>query len=120
MQRKLRRPVVIVDDNPDDVLLATRFIKKHQVNHEILFFDEGKLLIDYLLNNTNPLPQVVLLDMHMPKLDGLAVLQQLSKIERAQTVPIIMLTSSRYERDITESYRLALVIWLNRWMSISF
>ena len=102
----MKPTVLIVEDNADHAWLAMREIKKSDVGYDIIHFENGEELLDYLNTNLNALPAFILLDMHMPSLTGLQVLRKLKKDEHYQSIPVIMLTSSTQEKDIIESYAL--------------
>ncbi|MEJ2210294.1 MAG: response regulator [Anaerolineae bacterium] len=105
--------ILLVEDDPDDELLTLRALKKNRILNEVKVTRDGVEALDYLFGrgdhagrDTRSLPQVVLLDLRLPKLDGLEVLRQLRADERTCLLPIVILTSSDEERDIVESYRL--------------
>lgn len=108
-----RRVILLVEDDPDDELLTLRALEKNRIMNEVVVVRDGVEALDYLFGRgdyagrgTDPLPQVVLLDLRLPKLDGLEVLRQLRAEERTCLLPIVVLTSSDEERDIVDSYRL--------------
>lgn len=99
-------PVVcIVEDNPDDERLTIRALRKGQVANEIIVARNGEEALNLLLN-ADPLPCVVLLDLKLPKIDGLEVLRRIRNNERTRLLPVVILTSSSEDRDIVESYSL--------------
>jgi CheY-like chemotaxis protein len=105
--------ILLVEDDPDDELLTLRALKKNRILNEVKVTRDGVEALDYLFGrgdyagrDTGALPQVVLLDLRLPRLDGLEVLRQLRADERTCLLPIVVLTSSDEERDIVESYRL--------------
>lgn len=99
-------PVVcIVEDNPDDERLTIRALRKGQVANEIIVARNGEEALNLLLN-ADPLPCVVLLDLKLPKIDGLEVLRRIRNNERTRLLPVVVLTSSSEDRDIVESYSL--------------
>ena len=97
--------ILLVEDNPDDELLAIRALKKHHVANRIVVARDGQEAIDYLANEANPLPGLVLLDLKLPKLSGLDVLQRLRAAERTRILPVVILTTSKEEQDLLDSYR---------------
>jgi two-component system response regulator len=108
-----RRVILLVEDDPDDELLTLRALEKNRIMNEVVVVRDGVEALDYLFGRgdyagrgADPLPQVVLLDLRLPKLDGLEVLRQLRAEERTCLLPIVVLTSSDEERDIVDSYRL--------------
>jgi len=105
--------ILLVEDDPDDEALTLRALKKNRILNEVKVTRDGVEALDYLFGrgdyagrDTGALPQVVLLDLRLPRLDGLEVLRQLRADERTCLLPIVVLTSSDEERDIVESYRL--------------
>jgi CheY-like chemotaxis protein len=108
-----KKPILLVDDNPDDVKLTMRALKKSNILNEIVVAHDGVEALDYLFGagkyegrDTNIKPQVVLLDLKMPKLDGLEVLRRMRADERTQPLPVVVLTTSSEDKDKIESYKL--------------
>lgn len=99
------RAIVLVEDNPDDEHLTLRALRRGRIANEILIARNGEEALN-LIFGLNPLPCVILLDLKLPKVDGLEVLQQIRANERTRLLPVVMLTSSSEERDIIESYSL--------------
>jgi two-component system response regulator len=103
----MRATILLVEDNPDDEALALRALKKHHLANEVHVTRDGAEALAYLFDpQLDHLPQVVLLDLKLPKVDGLEVLQQIRESERTRLLPVVILTSSREERDLVEGYRL--------------
>lgn len=105
--------IVIVEDNPDDEALMLRAFKQHKLTNEIVVLRDGVEAIEYLLGtgayagrDTTQMPQVVLLDLKLPKLNGLDVLKRLRADPRTKIVPIVVLTTSKEEGDMVASYDL--------------
>ena len=98
-------PILLVEDNPDDEKLTMRALRRGNVANEILVARNGEEALTMVLN-ANPLPSVVLLDLKLPKVDGLEVLRQIRANERTKLLPVVVLTSSSEEGDIIESYNL--------------
>lgn len=98
--------ILLVEDNPDDELLAMRALRKNNIANEVRIARDGVEAIEYLMDAANDLPQVVLLDLKLPRMDGLDVLQRIRTDERTRYLPVVILTSSNEERDMVESYRL--------------
>jgi two-component system, response regulator len=105
-----RAPILLVEDNPDDVLMTRRALAKHNIGNEILVADDGELALDMLLPGDSvkvPLePAVVLLDLHLPKIDGLEVLRRIRSDPRTAALRVVVLTTSDEHPDQIESYRL--------------
>jgi CheY-like chemotaxis protein len=109
----IRQPILLVEDNGDDEELTLMSFKKSNVANEIHVVRDGQEALDYLKREGDhkhragqPMPQVVLLDLKLPKVDGLDVLKELRAYEPTKTIPVVVLTSSREQKDIVESYRL--------------
>ncbi|MDB5257152.1 MAG: response regulator [Chitinophagaceae bacterium] len=98
--------ILLVEDNPDDAELAIRALRKSNLANHLLHLQDGQEALDYLFNEKNTKPKLVLLDLKMPKVDGIEVLRKLKSDERTRTIPVVMLTSSKEERDIVETYKL--------------
>lgn len=104
-----KKVILLVEDNPDDELLTLRALKKNNIMNDIIVCRNGVEAIDYLFgteNNAACLPQLILLDLKLPKVDGLEVLKKIRSCERTRFLPVVVLTSSKEERDIVESYKL--------------
>jgi two-component system response regulator len=98
--------ILLVEDNPDDANLAIRALKKNNLANHLLHLEDGQKALDYIFNEDNAMPRLILLDLKMPKVDGLEVLKKLKADEKKKLIPIVMLTSSKEESDIVKSYRL--------------
>jgi len=104
---------MLVEDNPDDEALTVRALRKSKVMNEIVVARDGVQALDYLFcegthagRDTSEMPQVVLLDLKLPKLDGLGVLRRLRADERTRLLPVVRLTSSNEEQDRVNGYGL--------------
>ena len=105
--------ILLVEDNADDEKLTLRALKKNNVCNEVVVARDGAEALDYLFGtgaytgrNLNVMPQVVLLDLKLPKLDGLEVLRRLRAHERTKFLPVVILTSSNEEHDRVKGYGL--------------
>jgi CheY-like chemotaxis protein len=105
--------ILLVEDNPRDEALTVRALKKNNVANEIAVARDGVEALDYLFctgayreRNKRLLPQLILLDLKLPKVDGLEVLQKLRAEERTQCLPVVIFTSSSEEEDMIKSYHL--------------
>jgi two-component system, response regulator len=103
--------ILLVEDNPKDEALTLRALQQHNLQSAVVVMRDGVQALDYLLpaaggDAAQPLPQLVLLDLKLPKVDGLEVLRRLRDHERTRLLPVVILTSSAEERDIIEGYRL--------------
>ena len=108
-----KKVILLVEDNPDDELLAIRALKKNNIMNEVVVARDGVEALDYLFGtgayagrDMSVMPQVVLLDLKLPKIDGLEVLRRLRDDERTELLPVVILTSSKEELDLTTSYSL--------------
>ena len=113
MPHKSILDILLVDDNHRDADLAIRALKKSQLVNELLWVKDGEECLDFLFakgkytgRDINLLPRVVLLDLKMPKMNGLEVLEILRSKPLTRTLPVVMLTSSQEEKDIIQSYNL--------------
>jgi len=103
--------ILIVDDSPRDVELTMAAMAENNIKNEIIIAEDGVEALDYLLKrgkyvDDTGLPAVILLDIKMPRMDGIEVLRFIRSVPRFMFIPIIMLTSSCEERDLVESYKL--------------
>jgi len=110
MRKKI---ILLVEDNPDDELLAIRALEKNNIMNEVVVARDGAEALDYLFGSgaytgrdMSVMPQIILLDLKLPKIDGLEVLRRLRHDKRTKLLPVVVLTSSKEERDLTESYSL--------------
>ncbi len=107
------RVILLVEDNPDDEALTLRALKKNHIMNEVVVARDGVEALDYLFGtgahtgrDTSHQPQIILLDLKLPKVGGLEVLQRLRADERTQYLPVIILTSSKEEQDLLNGYKL--------------
>ena len=99
--------ILLVEDNPDDAGLAIHALKKHNLANKVLHLQDGEEALNYLFSHERTsIPKVILLDLKMPKVDGIEVLRKLKSDERRKVIPVVVLTSSREDRDIREAYQL--------------
>jgi CheY-like chemotaxis protein len=105
--------ILLVEDNPDDVELTLRAFRKSNVANDIVVARDGVEALDYLFatgsyghRDANALPQVVLLDLKLPRIDGLHVLERLRAHPKTRLLPVVILTSSNEQRDLASGYRL--------------
>jgi len=99
--------ILLVEDNPSDVELTLRTLKKHGLANSVVVLRDGAEALEFLLGKSpGGRPRLVLLDLKLPKVDGLQLLQQIRADERTRTLPVVIMTSSNEERDVVESYRL--------------
>jgi two-component system response regulator len=103
--------ILLVEDNPDDVALTIRALKSHNITNDVIVAQDGVQAIDYLFGTKQQraptdLPAVVLLDLKLPKINGMEVLQRIRSEERTRLLPVVILTSSDEERDVIDGYKL--------------
>ena len=106
------RTVLLVEDSPDDEALTLRAFRLNNIRNGVVVASDGAMALDYLFGtgefdgrDVDDLPQVVLLDINLPKINGLEVLRRIRADERTKTLPVVILTSSREEQDLVEGYR---------------
>lgn len=105
--------ILLVEDNPDDEALTLRALKKNNIMNEVVVARDGEQALAYLFRtgayagrDNGVMPQVVLLDLNLPKIDGLEVLRRIRADERTRLLPVVILTSSKEEQDLINGYRL--------------
>ena len=105
--------ILLVEDNPFDAELALVALKENRLANRVFHVEDGEEALDFLFSRgryadrgKRQLPRVVLLDLKLPKVDGLEVLRQIKTDPETRLIPVVVLTSSREERDVVESYRL--------------
>jgi two-component system, response regulator len=98
--------ILLIEDNPHDAELTIRTLKKNNLANNLLHLEDGQEALDFLFNNLNEMPKLILLDLKMPRVDGIEVLRKLKADEKKRVIPIVVLTSSKEEQDIVESYKL--------------
>jgi two-component system response regulator len=105
--------ILLVEDNPDDEALTIRALKKNNIGNRLVIVRDGVEAIDFLFGNGSykdrdlkDVPQVILLDLKLPKMDGLEVLRRIRENETTRLLPVVILTSSKEEQDILKGYKL--------------
>jgi two-component system response regulator len=105
--------ILLIEDNQDDVELALRSLRKNNISNEVVVTRDGVQALDYLFatgaysgRDTSIMPTVILLDLKLPKIDGLEVLRRLRADERTQLLPVVIVTSSKEEQDMLNGYKL--------------
>jgi two-component system response regulator len=107
------RPILLVEDNPDDEALTLRAFNKNRIGNQVVVARDGVEALDYHLGNRQHsgrdlavMPAVVLLDLKLPRIDGLEVLRRIRANERTSLLPVVILTTSKEQQDIYEGYSL--------------
>ncbi len=105
--------ILLVEDNPDDEALTLRALKKNNIMNEVVVARDGVQALDYLFGkgvyadrDMSLMPHLILLDLKLPKMDGLEVLRQLRTDDRTKILPVVILTSSKEEQDLINGYSL--------------
>lgn len=102
--------ILLVEDNPSDEALTLRALKKNNIGSDVVVVRDGAEALDYLLGRCSDaadlraMPQLILLDLNLPKIDGLEVLRRIRADQRTKLLPVVILTSSGEERDIVQGY----------------
>jgi two-component system response regulator len=100
-------PILLVEDNPDDEVLTLRAFKRSNVVNEVEVVRDGQEALDYLFGDGSPpkpCPALILLDLKLPKVDGLEVLKQVRANDRTRLIPVVILTSSHERTDLIDTY----------------
>lgn len=107
------RPILLVEDNPDDEALTLRAFTKNRISNPVVVARDGVEALDYLFGtgthagrDLSVMPSVVLLDLKLPRIDGLEVLRRVRADERTKLMPVVILTTSKEQQDIFEGYTL--------------
>jgi two-component system, response regulator len=103
--------ILLVEDNPNDEALTLRALKKNNIGNMVFVARDGAEALDFLFctgtyadRDPNDMPQLILLDINLPKIDGLEVLRRIRRDKRTRRLPVVMLTSSNEEQDLIEAY----------------
>jgi two-component system, response regulator len=104
-----QKSILLVEDNPDDEALTLRALKKNNISNEVLVAHDGVEALELLFGkgngNGSALPAIVLLDLKLPKVDGLEVLRRIRADARTRLLPVVILTTSKEEQDLTNGYQ---------------
>lgn len=113
MRGERHRTILLVEDNPDDEALTLRALEKNNIRNEVVVMRDGAAALDFLFctgthrgRDAADAPELILLDLQLPKMDGLEMLGRLRADERTRLLPVVILTSSRQDQDVVNSYRL--------------
>ncbi len=101
----MNRSILLVEDNPDDEALTLRALKKNNILNEVSVAHDGAEALEFLFTAGADPPGLILLDLNLPKINGLEVLRRLRADERTRLIPVVVLTSSKLDEDIIASYR---------------
>lgn len=112
-----QKVILLVEDNPDDERLTIMGFEENRIANEIVVARDGKEALEFLFgegNDTRQLPQVIVLDLKLPKVNGIEVLQKIRENERTRYLPVVVLTSSREDRDLVETYKLGVNAYVQK------
>src|ERR1700755_1819675 len=105
--------ILFIEDNHDEAELTIRSLKKHNLANKLMHIDDGADALDFIFAKgiysdrmNSPEPKLIILDLKLPKIDGLEILRHLKAEEKTKLIPVVVLTSSQEEKDVIESYRL--------------
>ncbi|TDJ08501.1 MAG: response regulator [Deltaproteobacteria bacterium] len=111
MSATIDKIILLVEDNPDDEELTMRALKKNNISNEIVVARDGAEALDYLFargkyskRDTSIMPQLILLDLKLPKIDGIEVLKQIRSDDRTKLLPVVILTLSKEQQDLVDGY----------------
>lgn len=111
---ELSRMILLVEDDPDHELLTIRALKKANVRNDVRVARDGAEAIEMLLGDKAIKPQVVLLDLKLPKVEGLEVLRRIRESDSTRMLPVVVLTSSDEERDLIRSYQIGVNSYIRK------
>lgn len=112
--------ILLVEDNPTDAELCIRTLRKHKLTNNLVWLKDGQEALDYLFADApagvdpGHQPKVMLLDLRLPKVDGLEVLRRVKADERTKMIPVVVLTSSKEDRDVIQSYKLGVNSFISK------
>jgi two-component system response regulator len=113
--------ILLVEDNPTDAELTIRALTRKNLANKVVWVKDGAEALDFIFakgeysdRNAEELPKLILLDLRMPKVDGLEVLQKIKAEENTRRIPVVVLTSSQEDRDIVESYKLGVNSYVSK------
>lgn len=105
----IKRTILLIEDNEDDVFLTKRALKKKNISHILVIAEDGKEALNYLFEENGQVkqePNLILLDLKLPKIDGLQVLQKVKSEPTTRNIPVVVLSTSSQDEDIVKSYNI--------------
>jgi two-component system, response regulator len=112
--------ILLVEDNPGDVELTLFSLKKNNISNPVVVIRDGQEAMDYIFfqgkysNSTHPAPGLILLDLRLPGVDGIEILKKIKKTDGVKRIPVVVLTSSKEERDVIESSKLGVNSYIRK------
>jgi CheY-like chemotaxis protein len=113
--------ILLVEDNPTDAELTMRALKRKNLANRLVWVKDGEEALDFIYargqfadRNSEDLPRLILLDLRMPKVDGLEVLKEIKANEMTRKIPVVVLTSSQEDQDVVESYKLGVNSYVSK------
>jgi len=113
--------ILLVEDNPTDAELTMRALKRKNLANKLVWVKDGEEALDFIYaqgqfadRNSEDLPRLILLDLRMPKVDGLEVLKEIKAHEKTRKIPVVVLTSSQEDQDVVESYKLGVNSYVSK------
>jgi CheY-like chemotaxis protein len=112
--------ILLIEDNPDDVELTLFALKKNNIANPVVVIRDGQEAVDYIFfqgkyaNSTHPAPGLILLDLKLPRVDGIEILKKIKETDSIKLIPVVVLTSSKEERDVIESYKLGVNSYIRK------
>ncbi len=107
--------ILLVEDSAEDAELTIRTLRQHNLANNLLHLKDGEEAVNFLFNSGyDSYPKLILLDLKMPKVDGIEVLKRIKEHDEKRMIPVVVLTSSKEERDIIESYRLSVNAYITK------
>ncbi len=113
MEDKVPVEILLVEDNPNDAELAIRALKKNRIVNNLVLVTDGEEALEFIFakgkfnqRDINNIPRLILLDLKLPKVDGMEVLREIKNNPITKIIPVVILTSSKEEKDVIESYKL--------------